>query len=423
MVFNMEKVKKYKAEAFDAMQYFYNVVNASHIHCVIHFDRHVDEEVLKEAVTVSANALPLIKCGFIVSPWRPYWREQDFTGEDMVHMVEAGSKVEEQRSKLLASDIDIAHGPQLKIYILREKNSDTLCIIMNHMICDGAGFKEYLYLVSDLYAILKNKNSSIPELRFVSRSTRQLFKNFNFFDKLAILFSRYDLSKQKQQEPYCLQGDMTNPIFSTLHISKEEFLHLKYYAKSHRVTVNDLIVTAYARVFNRETGNKRIVVPCPVDLRKYLNPKAEHGIANFTSNYICDVTFGQKDSFEETLAQVSGQLARQKLSRNCLKPVLMMEAAYHLAPFRILEKAFGSIFTIPIVSFTNLGVIDNKRLNFGDVEIVDAYVTGTVKNIPYFQVGVSTFDDVCTLSCNLYGTDEDRTAIEHFLEEIRKELV
>lgn len=37
----------------------------------------------------------------------------------------------------MASEIDIAHGPQLKIYIHREKTSDTLCIIMNHMICDG----------------------------------------------------------------------------------------------------------------------------------------------------------------------------------------------------------------------------------------------------------------------------------------------
>ena len=416
----MSELKKFKAETFDIMQYFFRSVHDPLIRCCINFSGHLDEDVLKKAVTISAGAIPLIQCCFDVTEKHPCWRNKGFTSEDIVHVVKAEQNVEEQKISILSSTIDIANEPQLKIYILREKEVDTLFIIINHMVCDGAGFKEYLYLLSDLYSKCKNNENNITNMSVASRSTGQLFDNFNLTEKLNILFSKYDLSKQKKQATYCLQGDKSNPIFATLKITREEFTYIKTYAKNKGVTINDLILTAYVWVLHRETGNRRIVIPCPVDLRKYLRPNGKHGICNLTSNFICDIIMDKNESFEDTLIQVSNQMKLQKASRNCLKSVMMLEFAFRLLPFSIMQKVFNKIFKIPIISFTNLGIIDKNLLSFRDIKITNVYLTGAVKYVPYFQIATSSYDNECTLSCNLYGTQEDKLKIEHFLMDMKK---
>ena len=62
-------------------------------------------------------------------------------------------------------EIDEWHGPQMKIALFKASGKDILCVIMNHMICDAAGFKEVLYRPASLYTALETgtavKNGSI----------------------------------------------------------------------------------------------------------------------------------------------------------------------------------------------------------------------------------------------------------------------
>ncbi|EKQ56856.1 MULTISPECIES: condensation domain-containing protein [unclassified Clostridium] len=419
----MTKSKKFKAEAFDIMQYFYGSVHEPLIHCLIDFSCHIDKAALIKAVTLSLKTNPLISCCFNIAARRPYWEEKNFTGEDIVRVVIADSNEEEQKTKLLASTIDITKEPQLKIYLFQKQDTDTLCIIINHMLCDGAGFKEYLYTLSNLYNECKSGNKNLLNAKSLPRNSYQILNNFKFTEKLNVFFSKYNLSKQENELKYSLQGDKNNPLFVALDITKDEFAHIKAYAKNKDVTVNDLIITAYMKVLHKRTGEERIIIPCPVDLRKYLYPNQEHGICNLTSNFICDVIIMKNDSFEDILIQVSKQIKEQKSNDNCLKPVIILELVFNLLPFAILHKVFNKFFTIPVTSFTNLGVIDKKQLRFNDAEITHTYITGAVKYVPYFQIAVSTYDNTCTLSCNLYGTPEDKICIEQFLMDMKNELL
>ena len=164
-------------------------------------------------------------------------------------------------------------------------------------------------------------------------------------------------------------------------------------------------------------------MPCPVDLRKYLQNGQNHGICNLTSNYICDIDIRDSDSVERTLMQVALQMNMQKESLSCLKSMILMEFAFHAIPFFIMKSVFGKVFAMPVVSFTNLGVIDKDTLLFYGVSVTDAYMTGAVKRAPYFQISISTFDDRCTLNCNMFGTPCDKAVAESFLTEVRKELL
>ena len=408
---------KMKAEAFDRLQYFYGKVHEPLIHANMEFAGQIDEEILKQAVTLSIEAVPLIGCCFNTEANNPCWVKHKFTGNDVIRVVETDDAC------LLTVSIDIRHEPQLKIFLVRKQDNESrLYFIMNHMVCDGSGFKEYLYLLADLYTKLSEGKKAQPPLPVETRSARMLFSNMEITEKIGMLFSKYDLSAQKFQVVLPFEGDETNPFFVTAQIAEGDFNKMKAFAKSHRATVNDVILTAYVRVLSRVTQTARIIMPCPVDLRRYLPPNQNYGVCNLTSNYFCDVTVKAEELFSDTLSNVAGQMKVQKESKACLKSVMMLEVVFKVLNFKTIKRNFDKLFTLPVISFTNLGVISKELLKFGNISVKSLFITGAIKHVPYFQIAVSTFDDVCTLSSNLYGTVQDRLQIERYLEAIIAEI-
>ncbi len=415
-------MKTYKAESFDKMQYLYGAAHDPLVHGVIRFSGRIDIAALNKAVTASLCAVPMLRCCFEMRAGSPRWVDRNFTGEDIVSVIDAETFDEAQIQRLLATTIDIFHEPQLKLLVMRTGAFDSLCVIMNHMVCDGAGLKEYLGLLAGLYTKCVRGEKMLPPV-CGPRGTAQLFKRFGFFEKLKILFMNYDVSALKAQRPYRLEGDPDTPFFLSFKTRREELLQLKDAAKKQGVTINDMVLCAYIRVLHRRVGGGRVVMPCPVDLRKYLQSAQSPGICNLTSNYICDIAIREGDTAEQTLEQVAQQMRQQKDSVGCLKSMISMEMAFGAIPFFIMKSLFLKVFMIPVVSFTNLGVIDKASLSFGDTDITDAYLTGAVKRVPYFQISISTFDGCCTFCCNMFGTQGDRTAVTSFLAELREELL
>lgn len=405
------------------MQYLYGAAHDPLIHGIIRFSGHIDIAALKRAVSISLSAVPMLRCCFEIKPIRPRWIDRGFTGEDIVTLVTALGDEPLQVQQLLSATIDIFHEPQLKLFVLRTDTSDTLCIIVNHMVCDGAGLKEYLYLLSGLYSRCFAGEQEIPRPECGSRGVGQLFSRFRFIEKVRIFRLKYDASPLKAQTPYRFEGKPDAPFFLFHGISADELTRLKAAAKQRGATLNDMVLCAYIRTLHRSVGGRRIVMPCPVDLRKYLQEGQKAGICNLTSNYICDVTIAEGDPAEETLSQITRQMQAQKESLSCLKSMLSMQLAFRAIPFFILQSIFGKVFTMPVISYTNLGVIDQDALSFKGVRVTDACLTGAVKRVPYFQVAICTFDGRCTLSCNMFGTPDDRAKAEGFLKEVREELL
>jgi NRPS condensation-like uncharacterized protein len=133
-------VNKYRVEIFDIWQYLCQTVYEPLIRCRIDFSNHIDENRLKKAVTLSLDAVPLINACFDGRSFRPRWIKRSFTGCDIVHVVEADLDTNKQIISLFSSNIDFAAEPQLKIHLIKKPDGDTACVIINHMICDGAGF-------------------------------------------------------------------------------------------------------------------------------------------------------------------------------------------------------------------------------------------------------------------------------------------
>lgn len=419
----MKNEKWFRPEAFELLQYFYGTVHEPLVHALIVFSGRLDEAALCRAVEASAKTVPLLFCVFDASGRRPRWRRRGFSGADIVKVVFADlASVEEAANALLTAKLDFYAEPQIKLTILRAGDTDRLCVVASHLLCDASGLKQYLALLGALYA---SETGVAPMRSFGTnhRKTRALFAGFGLREKLSILASRYDTKAQKQTPVLALDGDRSNPRILTRTIPPEEFELVKAFSRKNGASVNDALLAAYLRVLSRTCGERAITIPCPVDLRKYLPQDGNPSICNMTTNLFCSVFIDPNDRYLDTLKQVTRQMNAQKASPNCLKSVVSLEAAFHVLPFSLLKKEFYRFFTVPKLSYTNLGILEEESLRFGNITPSSAFMTGAIKYSPYFQIAASTFKNALTLSCNLYAATESVQAIEHFLSELHAELI
>lgn len=413
---------RYKVEVWDVIQFIFSSFNDHQLHCIIDFKNHIDEECLKKAVDMSVEGLPLIKCRYVEGWFRSYWEECDYTVEDIVKIIKS-SNIQEDVSKLITFRPDEFKGPQLRVYIIRGKDSDSICIILNHMISDGVGMKEYVYNLSSIYSnLINNKNYKVDITRIGSRSSKQVLNQFNFKDKINMLSSSAKLSKYNSGKYFKLEGDKSNPFIIFHNIPRDRFLEIKKFSKKTNSTVNDVLMATYIRVIDKFLNCGPVPLPCPVNLRRYLPDGKGEAICNLTSNFVCDIGTDIGDNFNETLAKVKQVLGEEKDSLSCLKPILLLEILFKILPYKMAKSTVIKLFNNPPIAMTNIGLIDKDRLKFEEAEIKSVHINGSIKYKPYFQVAVTTFNDEMTLSVNFHGTENDKVQIRRFLEAFEEEL-
>lgn len=411
---------KYPVEAWDILQSLFKEqkINDHTLHFVVSFSRELDFSLLQRSVALSADAFPLIRCRFVSGGGRPRWEEANYPADAMVLFSEAENAAE-NIEKFLVTSLDEAIGPQVQFGLFRQNGRDTLAVLMNHMLCDAAGFKEYLYLLCDIYTNLEN-GTELSSPVSGSRRIGQLLRAFSIRDRMKIMTSKNDMSTHDPAR-FELEGDLANPFIERRTIPREAFVNMITYAKSHHATVNDLILTAYIRTLNHLFG-RPVSIPCTVDLRKYLPDRKAEGFCNLTTNLTCDIGKEMGISFGQTLDKVKRAMDREKTSIACMKSLILLEKIFDILPYKTAKNILSKSFSNPPIALTNIGILDSTRLSFGTSEITEAYMNGSIKNSPYFQMAISTFDNQATLSVNLYGTSSDKKIISDFLDDVVLEL-
>lgn len=416
-------IVKYKAATWDIMQHIFRKFNDHQLHCVIHFDTHMDESCLRKAVDMSTDAFPILRSKFVEKSYFkfPYWEDCYFTSENIVKMIKT-ENIEKTIEKLIVAKTRENFGPQIMINIIRSSKSDSLCIIMNHMVSDGVGFKEYLYMLSLIYSHLKNNADYVLDIKMGSRSTSQIFKKINILDKIKILLTSTKLSKYDSGVIFPLEGDKRNPFILIRKIPREKVLLIKNCAKTNKATINDALLSAYIRALYKVLKINHLALPCPVNLRRYLPDGKSEGICNLTSNMVCEIEYEIGETYEETLLKVKKSMDSEKDNFSCLKGPLIIEMIFGVLPYKTAKQAIIKIFNNPTIAMTNIGIIDKKKLVFDGLNIKDTFICGSIKYKPYFQIAITTFDDEITLSINFCGTESDKTKIIEFLSIFENEL-
>lgn len=412
----------YHVEAWDILQNLLKVkkINNHVLHFSAEFSSELDFAGIKKAVGLLADAFPLIRCGYVESGRRrPVWVDKGHHPEDITLLIETDDSAESAR-KFLCQEIDLENGPQMKIGVIRSGNADTLCVIINHMLCDAAGFKDVLYTIGSIYTHLEKQEKVQVGSMIRNRSIGQILKKQSLSGRMKIYGSKNRLNPHGDQK-FDFEGDLSNPFIAARKISREQFRLIKEYAKSHQASINDVMLTAFLRVLFHTFGCAA-ALPCAIDLRRFLPGRSAESVCNLISNISCDIGSDIGGSFEDTLSRVKREMNFQKTNPGSIKNIAILEKLFCVFPYPIAFGILKNYFSNPPIAFTNIGILDKKRLVFGSNEMTGAFMTGSIKYNPFFQVSLTTFDDEAVLCVNLYGTEHDRQKIDKFLNDFLLEL-
>ena len=414
----------YTAEVFDQIQRLFdtNGFNDHQLHCVLRFDHGLNGEVLKKAVISSIEAIPILGTRYLEGG-RPHWTSLDPTDFDRAFVI---ARTESKLEDFVVSRVDESVGPQIRVCLLNT-TPFTLALKMNHMVCDAAGFKTYLYFLCKVYSGLIAEPGYRPNAITGDRSMRGVLNRFGMGVKLKSLYLQSDENNLTGGVCFPLSVDSeTRPFILTHKIGRERMTALKTYGKANGSTLNDVLLTAYYRCLFQRLAlfpGAILQIPVMVDMRRYLGKNENRPVlTNLSSTVLTQMEYRPEEPFEGTLGRVKAIMDEKKSSNIGLNGFIKLDMIYRILGDRIANHLLRSRLKNPLICMTNVGILDSSKISFGGLRPCDAYLCGSIKYRPYFQLAISSYNGELTLSVNLSGSASDQDNILSFLNEIDAEL-
>lgn len=412
----------FKSEIFDKLQFLFETYkfNDHNLHCIIHFDGNINKTALKKALTMTLNVVPILSSKYVENVKKPYWEKVDSSSfKDILTFVNTKNEF----NSFITARTNEAAGPQVKACLL-SSSKDSLCILMNHMICDAAGFKEYLYLLCNLYSnLLNNPGYTANYLLNGDRSMNVINNKFSFKDKFKTLMFQgkesngfidlnFPMSNEKEVKPFIL----------THKIPEDRFLSIKKYCKYHKVTINDVTLAAFYRALYKLLNKNKLSISVAVDMRKYLKDKNINALTNLSATVISNLIYEPNDTFDDTTRKINNEMNLKKKNFIGLNAFIKISLFFKLLSYKHAKKLLKNGFKNPLIGMTNIGILDSKKLYFEGTQISNAFMFGSMKYKPYFQLALTSYNNIITFTVNLYGNSKDKENIENFFVLLDEEL-
>lgn len=372
------------------------------IHCHTEITGNFSIGRLKNAIHLSSQIVPEILCSFAFA--KGQFINRHFTAEEVIVWDTAGLQW------------NLSQSTQLKIYVKQQAPAKTeLIIAISHLLADGAGFVQYLYLLAALY----NGSCPTPAPRN-HRDIAPLIKGI----RVGKPTPRMQQSKKTTMRPlrnystgtqrYCLQS-----VISAGHL-----LAIRQKAKSCDASLNDAFMAAYAHAIAQTQNIETVILPCPADLRRFSPAPCGLTVANMSGTYgRLAITVRPRQPLAATIAQVHAEISLQKSRRLCFAGIRALQFIFRKIPNSVTKKIIQAVYFMPPISYTNIGAIDSQKFTFQDAHIEKCFLTASYRQPPDFQLTISSFKGCCTLNSTLIGGPEDAKTGQHILEQVKRELL
>lgn len=172
-------MKEYKVQAIDLMQYINTKYNEPFIHELIEFDGALDAKKLISALDRFIEVFPLLKCRYD-SARNVFVEQETLVGNDLVTVDDTAEKAD-----LLTESLDTN---EKLIKFTLSKN--LLVITVSHLVCDGIGFKNLIYLLCELYDGKDAKEQSVLMNREFSSFSANRCKGYFRRPQAAVHFPK-----------------------------------------------------------------------------------------------------------------------------------------------------------------------------------------------------------------------------------------
>lgn len=395
-------MKKYQIQPLDLMQYMNTKYHEPFIHEKIELDGSLDTERFAKSLDTLANLFPLLKCRY--DSKENVFVEQDIQGHDLFLIAK-----DKNTTSCLTESLDM--GKNLIRFTLL---GNTLIITVSHLVCDGAGFKQLIYILCDIYNGSYDGSGSDLMNRDFSQLTQELKGGSGTMQMLLSMLRNY------KNKPVYERSNSENVHIIEKVISDQVMERIHAAAKRQGATLNDVFLTAYARAIRRQYGLTKVNIPCTVDLRKYA--KGKTGIANLTGTYNLNIKLRDSETFSQTLLAASANMKRQKRTKNDIAGPRLLVSKYEKSSLEKFLKTYGGMNTSAFTDYTNLGVLDEQRLCFQGVSVKNATGYSALNKAPCFQIAISTFRGTVTISSLFQCGEHEAKKADRLMEMIVSEL-
>lgn len=399
----------YKATALDLTQTTYMDDNMmSIIYCNIYLDEIIDINRLHDAVRLTAQTVPQILCvyncekhGFVTA---------DFSTNEIINVFDGEFKDEN-------SIWDLTSGPQIKINIYRDENKDLVQFCMSHILADGAGLLDYLYLLCNCYnnsqttKAVNKRNLPVSLLLNAVLHRCNRFKSIPLDDPLFVV----PLDDSSNRFPTSLKAALT----------EEQLKKLILTSKGLGVTLNDYFMAAYAHAVKCLFPDYKgyIDIPCTANLRAYNKHFGELSISNMTGKFYCPISLSEDFEINDVSLSFHDMMIERKESYACFKWIPTLASLHALLPSSFLRSKVKQGYSMKPIEYTNVGRIDEDKLIFIGLNITDCFISAPYRPAESFQVCISTYNNKCTFASNMLCTQKQKEASERILNQIISGLV
>ena len=420
----MDSINEIRVPMWDKMQFFCKNISDHQIRFVLHFDLHLDVEVLKNAFQITLENNPIACAKYVEDKKKVLW---EFFGCEMdkVFSLYECEVPDQLIHEVVIEQLNTLSGPQLKLSLIRSK-SDCLILNCDHTISDAAGVKNFMYRLAENYGILSKNNEVIKQTCIPNRSLKALSGNMGLKEKWSVL--KVMLLNKKSAPTFTKNGELNNlqnPGFKTYTINKFEFQKIKEFGKKYSATVNDMLLAIYFFTLKKivKNSNKTNRLTYSSDLRPYLINSAYDILSNYSAIHNIDINNTIND-FVPLLKGISSLTKTRKQMKYDLADFPMMAMLFKTLPYNKLKSIFHKEFTkikegksLAAPSLTNMGIIEPKRISFGNITPEQVYMLGTINHPSLLQIAISTYRQEVTISVGSYYCGENNKFILNFLKE------
>ncbi|HMQ30595.1 MAG TPA: hypothetical protein PKD53_07685 [Chloroflexaceae bacterium] len=418
------------ATALDQLAFLFRSLSDGQIRCVLRFDGRLDAARLERAMRLSLDAEPVLGCRFVQRRGRCVWeRHPDLDRLRLCQVVASGEPLDAALEEFLVAPLEPATGPVVAACLLRGE-ADTLAIKLHHFAADGIGLLQYLMTLAAIYRELGANPDYRPRPNLAGRGQGQVLRRVGLLGIVAALRHTRPPARQAPWGPIAAGGERSGRRFALRRLGPERVRALRAWGRAHGVSVNDLLLAALYEALAATVGaplGRPLTIGVPIDLRRYLPAGQALPVCNLSNSADVAVVRAAGSGFAATLRQVHAGMRAIKTTGRGLNLAVLAEllALPALAPARAaLEGMLGRLAPTAGVSpfFSNVGVIDERLVNFGERAVIAAYGLGPVSFAPGLLVTASTFRETLTLAVGFCDTATDPRLVERILDRLVDEL-
>jgi NRPS condensation-like uncharacterized protein len=337
------------------------------------------------------------------------------------------AKRKEEIQRIFACPLDVDEGPQLRVFLVRDAQQDSLCLIINHMVCDAVGYKNYLTEVARLYSRIAEGLEPSPTPFVRQRGTRAVLRGFTLRDRLRVPFAATlapgaeEIREFRQNAGFAFESGTFDLL--TMSLPATSFKPIRTTVKALGFTVNDLFMASLALACHRVRKVDKILLPCTMDLRRFAPPGIKMGVTNLSSRCPCVISVSPNDMIENVMAKVVEPMKVYKQGfyavNNLISWQLLLKSA---SPQQINQIFQDGDLTFPL-SATNLGVIDEDSVRFGNVSVRSAHMAAPAAPPISLFTAISTFRDELTISVCIESDDTAKDFVHAIFSAMTEELL